>query len=463
MHHFSLVFTLFNIFTQEDKAEEKAASSTVEEKDGPSSQEGGTNKLETAGTTAAASATASGKVTSAAPTSKMAEQPSSERSRRVYVGNLAWDTSGQDLKDHMGSTGLEVVSASILTTVDGRSKGCGIAEFSSAEDAAEAVRQFTDSELLGRQIFVREDREEQRASTNPRGHQGRSFSAGQDAKNRRVYVGNLSWDVAWQDLKDHMRQAGEVIHAEVITEYNGRSKGCGIVEFATEEAAQEAIKTLTDTELRGRMIFVREDRESSQGPHAPQRSQNVSVYVWNLSPETSWQDLKDHMRRAGNVDSATILTNAQGESVCCGVVAYQKPQEALRAIRELQGSELNGMPIKCREDRERYDIRQRGRRMNRGPGGGGRGGGRGGRGMAPAEGLVYVGNLAPETTWRDVKDHFRQCGDIRRAEVVIGTNGQSRGYGSVQFGSKADAEEAIQRLNGSSLQGRNLEVRFKSR
>lgn len=32
---------------------------------------------------------------------------------------------------------------------------------------------------------------------------------------RRVYVGNLGWGVAWQDLKDHMRKAGEVIRAEV--------------------------------------------------------------------------------------------------------------------------------------------------------------------------------------------------------------------------------------------------------
>jgi RNA recognition motif-containing protein len=85
-----------------------------------------------------------------------------------------------------------------------------------------------------------------------------------------------------------MRQAGEVLHAEVIMELNGRSKGCGIVEFATDEAAQEAIKTLTDTELKGRMIFVREDRDGGQGgghPGGAGRQQNTSVYVWNLAPK----------------------------------------------------------------------------------------------------------------------------------------------------------------------------------
>lgn len=33
---------------------------------------------------------------------------------------------------------------------------------------------------------------------------------------RRVYVGNLGWGVAWQDLKDHMRKAGDVVRAEVF-------------------------------------------------------------------------------------------------------------------------------------------------------------------------------------------------------------------------------------------------------
>ena len=415
-----------------------------------------------------------------------------DRTKRVYVGNLAWEVSWQDLKDHMKTTGLDVVRANVMTTPDGRSKGCGIAEFASVEDARQAVTDLNETELFGRQIFVREDREERGAgggggaahsrpassggggSGGSGGGGGHRFSSGEEAKNRRVYVGNLSWDVAWQDLKDHMRSAGEVVHAEVITEFSGRSKGCGIVEYATEAEAQEAISSLTDTELKGRMIFVREDRESNQGGHsggggvASGRSQNTSVYVWNLAPDVSWQDLKDHMRKAGNVDSATILTNSNGDSLGCGVVVYQRPQEAARAIRELQNVELKGRPMYAREDRE-------GGRGGSGRGFGGRGRGRGrsgrsgyhagrgsgGRGTvgSPDGTQLYVGNLAFETTWKELKDHFRQCGDVRRTEVVFGPGGQSKGFGTVQFYNKEDAEAAISRLNGSELQGRTLEVR----
>ena len=82
---------------------------------------------------------------------------------------------------------------------------------------------------------------------------------GSGNQNARVYVGNLAWDVAWQDLKDHMRGlGGDVVRADVMTDQGGRSRGCGIVEFADPGQASQAIEQLNNSELKGRMIFVRE-------------------------------------------------------------------------------------------------------------------------------------------------------------------------------------------------------------
>jgi hypothetical protein len=41
---------------------------------------------------------------------------------------------------------------------------------------------------------------------------------------RRVYVGNLSYDCGWRDLKELMREAGEIIFADVLALPNGKSK-----------------------------------------------------------------------------------------------------------------------------------------------------------------------------------------------------------------------------------------------
>lgn len=266
------------------------------------------------------------------------------------------------------------------------------------------------------------------------------------------------------------RDVGEVVHAEVIAEANGRSKGCGIVEYATPKEAQDAIKTLNDSELKGRMIFVREDRETNSGSYhggagggggfggrGGGAGGGTSVYVWNLAYETSWQDLKDHCRAAGNVEQATILTNPEGRSLGCGVVVYQNPKEASRAIRELQNSELNGRPMYLRKDRVQSGGRGRprgGRGYQGGRGGGSRGGG------ASSGCQLFVGNLSFDTSWQDLKDHFRQCGDVEHVEVMETPDGRKKGFGTVRFSSTAEAEAAISSLNGIELQGRALEVRL---
>ena len=89
-----------------------------------------------------------------------------------------------------------------------RSKGCGIVSFTNARDAANAIRTLHDTDLKGRLIFVREDREAGGGGAAGTGKGGGGKGGGGGATS--VYVGNLSWDVTWQDLKDHFKQAGAV-------------------------------------------------------------------------------------------------------------------------------------------------------------------------------------------------------------------------------------------------------------
>ena len=59
---------------------------------------------------------------------------------------------------------------------------------------------------------------------------------------------------------------------------------------------------------------------------------------------------------------------------------------------------------------------------------------------APASATsVYVGNLTWKTSWQDLKDHFRQCGEIVRADIALGQDGRSKGFGLVVFAKSSDA------------------------
>ena len=90
---------------------------------------------------------------------------------------------------------------------------------------------------------------------------GSPMGSGGGGSGCKLYVNNLPWNVSWQGLKDHFRSAGNVVRADVFVGADGRSKGCGIVEFSTPEEAAHAMQTLNDTMLNDRKIFVREDRE----------------------------------------------------------------------------------------------------------------------------------------------------------------------------------------------------------
>ena len=84
---------------------------------------------------------------------------------------------------------------------------------------------------------------------------------------KRLYVGNLSWNVSDDDLREVFEQDGrQVVDARVITDREtGRSRGFGFVEFATSEEGQAAVKALDGHELDGRPLRVNEAQERSGG------------------------------------------------------------------------------------------------------------------------------------------------------------------------------------------------------
>ncbi len=78
---------------------------------------------------------------------------------------------------------------------------------------------------------------------------------------RRLYVGNLSYDMSSSDLEQLLSQHGTVKSAEVISDRaTGRSKGFGFVEMAGDDEAQAAITALNGQEYQGRTLTVDEAR-----------------------------------------------------------------------------------------------------------------------------------------------------------------------------------------------------------
>lgn len=78
---------------------------------------------------------------------------------------------------------------------------------------------------------------------------------------KKLFVGNLSYNVSSDQLKDEFSKAGTVESSNVIVDrQSGRSKGFGFVEMATEDEAKAAIDMFDGKEMDGRPIKVSEAR-----------------------------------------------------------------------------------------------------------------------------------------------------------------------------------------------------------
>ena len=106
--------------------------------------------------------------------------------KKLYVGNLAFHTTSQELQDLFGQVGT-VESAQIIEDRDtGQSKGFAFVEMSSDEEAASAIDQFNGKEVGGRMLKVNEARPRE----NRGGGGGRGFGGGGGNRGGGGYGGN---------------------------------------------------------------------------------------------------------------------------------------------------------------------------------------------------------------------------------------------------------------------------------
>ena len=81
----------------------------------------------------------------------------------------------------------------------------------------------------------------------------------------KIYVGNLSYEVSEEDLKEIFEPFGQIESAKVISDkFSGRSKGFGFVEMSSNSEGQAAIEGLNGKELKGRAMNVNEARPQTE-------------------------------------------------------------------------------------------------------------------------------------------------------------------------------------------------------
>ncbi|XP_077989197.1 serine/arginine-rich splicing factor 6-like isoform X2 [Glandiceps talaboti] len=199
---------------------------------------------------------------------------------RIYIGRLSYQAREKDVERFFRGFGR-------LREVNLKN-GFGFVEFDDPRDADDAVYELNGKELCNERVIIEHargpirreyrerDRYDSRDSRPPYRRRGGVDKYGPPTRTEnRLIVDNLSSRCSWQDLKDYMRQAGEVTFADAHKQH----KNEGIVEFATYGDMKNALEKLDGTEINGRKITLIEDKprkRRSRSPRSPSRSRSRS-------------------------------------------------------------------------------------------------------------------------------------------------------------------------------------------
>ncbi|KAI3774392.1 hypothetical protein L1987_48945 [Smallanthus sonchifolius] len=180
---------------------------------------------------------------------------------------------------------------------------------------------------------------------------------------RTLYVGNLPGDIREREVEDLFYKYGPIVQIDLKVPL--RPPAFAFVEFEDARDAEDAIRGRDGYKFDGHRLRVElahggrvspsVDRYSSGGSRGGSfRRSDYRVYITGLPSSASWQDLKDHMRRAGDVCFSQVFRDRDGMR---GIVDYTNYDDMKYAIRKLDDSLFRNQFSKGYIRVEEYDRR----------------------------------------------------------------------------------------------------------
>ncbi|CBY23748.1 unnamed protein product [Oikopleura dioica] len=301
--------------------------------------------------------------------------PSLRRSGQgnVFIKNLDRSIDNKALYDTFSSFG-NILSCKVVCDING-SKGFGFVHYESDESAQRAIEKVNGMLMEDKKVFV--------ARFKSRNDRMREF--GDAAKHfTNLFVKNLpdSWDT--DALLKNFEQFGEVVsHKVICDETTGLSKCHGFISFKEHDQAEAAVEIMHEKEIEGKKLYcgrAQKKAERSSELKAKyekikqeriQRYQGVNLYVKNLDDSIDDEGLREAFKQFGNITSAKVITDLNGRSKGFGFVCFSSPEEATKAVTEMNGRIFGGKPLyvglaQRKEDRKAHLQQQYMQRVSTG-------------------------------------------------------------------------------------------------
>lgn len=261
----------------------------------------------------------------------------------VFVNGLAKSIDNKQLYDTFSVFG-NILSCKVSTSPKAESLGYGFVHFETEESATNAIERVNGKVILDQTVTVAHFK-----SKRERGANKNVFT--------NVFVKNFPSTITQEAMLEMFSKYG-VVTSSVLNVDADKNRAFGFINFATSEQASAAVDGLNNTDLgNDRKLYVnraqkkeereRELRERFERIRAERNKkyENVNLYIKNLTEDVDDQKLREMFTTYGSITSAKVMRDKANASRGFGFVCFSTPDEAAKAMSEMNSKMLGGKPL----------------------------------------------------------------------------------------------------------------------
>jgi polyadenylate-binding protein len=287
----------------------------------------------------------------------------------IFIKNLDKSIDNKDMYDTFSTFGA-ILSCKVATDEHGNSKGYGFVHFETEEAANKAIDKVNGMLLSDKKLYV--------GRFIPR--KEREKDLGEKAKRfTNVYIKNFPDGMNDEKLREIFEKHGKITSFKVMFDETGKSRCFGFVAFEDAEAAEDAVQQLNGQEMDGKTVYVGRAQKKNERQQELRRKfeqlkmermnryQGVNLYVKNLDDTIDDEKIRKEFQPYGTITSAKVMTE-DGRSKGFGFVCFSSPEEATKAVTEMNGRIVGSKPLyvalaQRKEDRKAHLTSQYMQRM----------------------------------------------------------------------------------------------------
>ncbi|NP_001312309.1 polyadenylate-binding protein 8-like [Nicotiana tabacum] len=263
----------------------------------------------------------------------------------IFIKNLDKAIDHKALHDTFSAFG-NILSCKVAVDSSGQSKGYGFVQYDSEEAAQKAIEKLNGMLLNDKQVYV-----------GPFVRKHERDMAVDKTRFTNVFVKNLSESTLEEELRKIFGEFGAITSVAVMKDEDGKSRCFGFVNFENAEDAARAVEALNGYKLDNKDWFVGRAQKKSEremelkhrfeqsAKEAVDKSQGLNLYIKNLDDSISDEKLKELFSPYGTITSCKVMRDPSGVSKGSGFVAFSNPEEASRALSEMNGKMVVSKPL----------------------------------------------------------------------------------------------------------------------